>query len=398
MANTLPTSALICKDTLSVLKNTSAFMTTVNRDYDRDFTNGQYDPGSTVNIKQPPRYSVVPGRIAVPQDTVVPTIPLTVNQHHVPLYNTRLDATLAGRAYDKRIEAAAAALVTEIDRQGAEMAKFSAFNILNPTGTAPNTQALAAAAAADCGAVLTEQGASRMDRFFSLAPSPHANMLVGMSGMFNDQSLLSKQYRDGRIREAFGFGFMDSADISRHTNGAATATNINGANQTGSTLTVVAVAGGTLTKGTIIQLPGCFQVNPQTRQSTGRPMTVVVTADALVGATTINISPALLTSGNFQNVTNSPTTAAPYVIQGAASTSYSANIAYQRDFMTLAMVEMKTPPAGSGAKAYQETMDGITLKVTEYWDGNGDVNNIRLDVLFGYAATYPQLAVRYHVT
>ena len=54
-----------------------------------------------------------------------------------------------------------------------------------------------------------------------------------------------------------------------HTNGAATATNINGAGQTGSSITVNAVAGGTLAAGTVITLPGVYAVNPQSRVSTG---------------------------------------------------------------------------------------------------------------------------------
>ncbi|MFA5875264.1 MAG: P22 phage major capsid protein family protein [Candidatus Margulisiibacteriota bacterium] len=397
MANTLPPSALIAKDTVAILKNNPGFVSTVNRSYESEFQNNTYDPGQTINIKRPPRYTVAAGRVATPQDTVITTIPLTVNQFHVPMYNTRIEATLLNNSWDRRIEAAATALITEVDRQCAETAKFSAFNIINAAGAAPTTQALAVAAATDVYARLDEMGAPQMDRFFCLAPKPHGNLVAGMAGMFNDQSTLSAQFRSGKLREALGFGFMSSQNVSRHTNGAATATNINGANQVGSAITVVAVAGGTLTRGTIITLPGVNAVNPQTRVDTGSLANFIVTADVAAGATSIPISPAIVTSGQFQNVTASPTTGAAYVIQGAASTSYSANIAYQRDFMTLAMVPMATPKAGSGAVAYQHSEDGITVKVTEYWDGNGDVANIRLDALFGMVCPYPELGVRFAV-
>jgi hypothetical protein len=183
--------------------------------------------------------------------------------------------------------------------------------------------------------------------------------------------------------------------VDTHTNGAATATNINGAGQTGSSITVVAVAGGTLTRGTVITLPGVFAVNPQSRTSTGVLANFVVTADAAVGATTINISPAIVTSGPFQNVTASPTTGQPYVIVGAASTSYGTSVAFHRDAFTLAMVPM-FEPVGLGTKVTQMSDEGYTVKVTEFYDGINDNSIMRLDVLFGWAATYPELSVKYY--
>ena len=186
-------------------------------------------------------------------------------------------------------------------------------------------------------------------------------------------------------------------NVDTHTNGAATATNISGAGQTGSAITVVATAGGTLSKGTVITLPGVFAVNPQSRTSTGVPAQFVITADVLVGSTSLPISPAIVTSGAFQNVTASPTTAQPYVIVGAASTGYQTNVAFHKDAFTLAMVPMWAPPGGKGViDVAQETYKGYTIKVTEFYDGLNDNSIMRLDVLFGWAATYPELSVKYY--
>lgn len=398
MANTLPVTLKVAKDVLAIIKNNPGMIPTVNRDYEPVFQDtGSYDSGQTILIKKPPRYTVRAGRQAVPQDTVVNTVPLTLGQWGVDLWNTNLESTLSKNALDSRLEAAAAALVTEIDRQGLELARTSTFNVINPAGAAPNTQALAVAAATDVGARLSDMGAPTEERFFITNPRTNGYLVAGMSGMFNAVPAISGQFNTGKMKNALGFDFVMSQNVSTHTNGAATATNINGAGQTGSALTVVAVAGGTLTKGTKITLPGVFAVNPQTRQSTGVLANFVVTADALVGATTINISPAIVTSGAFQNVTASPTTAQPYVIQGAASTAYGANVAFHRDAFTLAMVNMKTPPPGTGATASQLSEDGVTIKVTQYWDGENDVLNLRLDALFGWAATYPELSSAFYV-
>jgi hypothetical protein len=228
-------------------------------------------------------------------------------------------------------------------------------------------------------------------------PAMNASLVQGFGGYFNSPSKITEQFNSGMLSDSFGFVTGMDQNVDTHTNGAATATNISGANQTGSSITVVAVAAGTLTKGTVITLPGVYAVNPQTRLSTGSLANFVVTADVAQGATSIPISPAIVTSGAFQNVTASPTTGQPYVIVGAASTSYKTNVAYHKDAFTLAMVPMWAPPGGKGViDVAQESHKGFTLKVTEFYDGVNDNSIMRIDVLFGWAATYPELSTKYY--
>jgi P22 coat protein - gene protein 5 len=389
MANTLPNSAIVAREALPILKNMLSFSQNVNRDYEDEFGSNMargYSPGQTINIKKPPRYSYRAGRVAVPQDTVISTVPLTVNQGGCDLYNTRLDRTLLLKSIEPQLMAGMASVANEIDRQGLELARFSTYNLVNPTGALPTTQALALQGVTDVNTRLDEMAAPR-DRRRSFIMNPKANgaMIQGFAGLFNNGAKISDQFNSGMMVDSLGIAYGMDQNVSVHANGAATATNINGANQTGSAITV-------------ITLPGVFAVNPQTRLSTGTLANFVVTADALVGATTINISPAIVTSGNFQNVTASPTTAQPYVIQGAASTSYATNIAYHKDAFTLAMVKMFEPGAGQGATSSTYSEDGFTVKVTEYWDGANDQGNMRIDVLFGWAATYPELSVKFYTT
>ena len=101
-----------------------------------------------------------------------------------------------------------------------------------------------------------------------------------------------------------------------------------------------------------------------------------------------------MTSGAFQNVTASPAANAAITIVGAASAAYDANIMYHKDAFTLAMVPMFEPLSGTGAKVTQMSDDGFTVKVTQFYDGVNDNNLMRLDVLFGWAATYPELACK----
>lgn len=401
MTNVLATCSIIAKTALPVLANMLSFSKNVNREWQDEFSGNMsrgYAPGSTINIKKPPRYTYRAGAVAVPQATVESTVPLTLSQGGVDLNFTSVEKTISLTRLEDKIAAAIAPICNEIDRQGLALAHFNTFNALNTTGALPATQIAAVQAITDLNRRLDEMGAPRdMRRALVVGPALNGALLNGFSGMFNNVASLDKQYKTGLMQNAFGIDPGMDQNVDTHTNGAATATNINGAGQTGSAITVVAIAGGTLTKGTVITLPGVFAVNPQSRTSTGVLAQFVVTADALAAATTINISPAIVTSGAFQNVSASPTTGSPYVIVGAASTSYQCNVAYHSDAFTLAMVPLWAPAGGKGViDVAQMTDEGFTIKVTKFYDGINDKEITRLDVLFGWAATYPELSCKYY--
>jgi hypothetical protein len=402
MSNVLATSSIVSKMALAIIKNSLGFSKNVNRDWEDEFTGNMargYAPGTTINIRKPPRYTYRAGRVAVPQATVESTVPLTLSQGGNDIAFTSLERTLSVTRLEDKVMAAVAPVVNEIDRQGLTLAHYATYNTLNATGALPNTAALAIGAMTGLGQRLDEMAAprDRGGRTVVANPAFNASLVQGFGGYFNNPSKISSQYNTGMLSDSFGFNSAMDQNVDVHTNGAATATNISGAGQTGSSITVAAVAAGTLTKGTVITLPGVFAVNPQSRVSTGQAANFVVTADVAQGATSIPISPAIVTSGAFQNVTASPTTAQPYVILGAASTSYSTNVAYHKDAFTLAMVPMFAPPSGKGnVSVSQQTEDGMTVKVTEYYDPINDTMGMRFDVLFGWAATYPELSVKYY--
>jgi hypothetical protein len=401
MSNTLVTCSIVAKEALPILENMLAFSKVVNRDWEDVYTENMsrgYAPGATINIKKPPRYQYRAGRVANPQATVETTVPITLSQGGCDLNFTSVERTLSLTRLEDKIQAAIAPVANEIDRQGLQLAHYSTFNTLGTPGTPPNTQALALAAITGVNQRLDEMAAPRdKRRAFIMNPALNAATVVGLAGMFNAQDKLSKQYGSGMMVDSLGTVFGMDQNVDVHTNGgqAVTGTNINGAGQTGSTITVVGLA-GTITRGTIITLPGVNAVNPQSRVSTGSAMQFVVTADVAAAATSIPISPAIVTSGPFQNVTASPTSGSPFTIFGTASGSYTTNVAFHKDAFTLAMVPMWAPPGGKGViDVAQETHNGFTIKVTEFYDGVNDNSIMRLDVLFGWAATYPELSVKY---
>ena len=399
MSNVLVTSSLVAKEALAILQNMLGFAKNVNREFQDEFAGNQgrgYSPGQTINIKRPPRYTYRAGRVSVPQATVETSIPLTLSQGGTDLNFTSFERTLSVQQFEQKMQAAVAAVVNEIDRQGLDLARRATYNAVGTVGTLPTTQAAALAIMTQGQQKLDEMSAPR-DRMRSVVVNPamNASIVQGLAGLFNSSSTIGKQYQSGMFVEGLGLSVAMDQNVTRHANGTAVqATNtVSGAGQTGATL-VVAALNGNLTVGSVFTLAGVNAVNPQSRADTGSLQQFVVTAAAAGGATTISISPAITPSGAFQNVTASPASGAAITILGVGSASYDANIMYHRDAFTLAMVPMFEPMSGTGAKVHQMSDDGFTVKVTQFYDGVNDNNLMRLDVLFGWAATYPELACK----
>lgn len=403
MSNVLATTSVVAKEALAILENMLGFSNMVNRDYEEEFTGNQargYSPGQTINIKKPPRYTYRDGRIAFPQATVQQTTPLTLAQGGCDLQFTAAERTLSLDKLSEKLQAAMATVVNEIDRRGLEMARLYSPNVIGTPGTPPNTQLLALQAITQLNQRMDEMGAPR-DKRRGLIMNPQLNgaMIVGLAGMFNPTSELSRQYKQGVMVDSLGLAYAMDQNVQAHTNGTqnVTAGTVAGANQSGSTINVTGASiTGTITRGSKITFANVFAVNPQSRQSTGTLAQFVVTADVAPAATSINISPALTPSGAFQNVTGSPTNLAGITIFGTASGSYSFNPAFHRDAFTLAMVPMWAPAGGKGVvDVSQMEYKGFRLKVTEFYDGIGDMSIMRLDVMYGWAANYPELSVGY---
>jgi len=400
MTNTAVTCSIVAKEALPILANMLGFASNVNRDFESEFTSNVsrgYMPGQTINIKRPPRYTYRAGRVAVPQATTETSIPLTLSQGGCDLNFTSLERTLSFNKLEDKVAAAMEPVANEIDRQGLQLARLSTFNTIGTPGTLPTTQALALAAVTGVNQRLDEMGAPRKDkrRAFIMNPALNGATVQGFAGMFNGQQTLTKQFESGVMVDSLGLAYAMDQNVDVHTNGtqAVTGTAV-AAGLSGSSIACAALT-GTITRGTKISFPGVFAVNPQSRQSTGTLAQFVVTADLLAGATALPISPALTPSGAFQNVSNA-TTAANFTIFGTASGAYNANVAYHKDAFTLAMVPLWAPPGGKGViDVAQETYKGFTIKVTEFYDGINDNSIMRLDVLFGWAACYPELACLY---
>ena len=80
------------------------------------------------------------------------------------------------------------------------------------------------------------------------------------------------------------------------------------------------------------------------------------------------------------------------VTSGTAGTSYIQNLMFHRNAFALVTCPLDLPD-GAAFKA-RETDNGLSVRVVKDYDISADEDIIRLDVLFGTDAIYPDLGCR----
>jgi hypothetical protein len=224
----------------------------------------------------------------------------------------------------------------------------------------------------------------------------NVDVITDTKGLFQDSQAIKQQYRDGFLGRTAGFQFYENTLLPKFTPGSETASGtitINGANQTGATITVTNGSSKTLNVGDIVTLPGVNRCHPETKADTGVAMTFVVTSALASSGTSLAISPAIVTSGATQNVTASPTNSSAITKQGTASTAYGISLGFHRDAFAFATADLQMPKGVDFAA--REVQDGISLRIVRMFDVVNDLFPCRIDVLYGYKTIRPQLACRF---
>jgi len=343
-----------------------------------------------LRIRLPNDYTVSTGPAITPQGTNEQNTSLTVaTQANVPVSFGTAEKTLSLDDFSERILAPAvnrlaayvAADLMNVASQSANITpNFSSGSLISP-----NAQTWLTA-----GSALDQNLSPRMDRKIILDPVTQARTVSSLAGLFNPQVKIAENYETGVItRDTLGFDWMYDQTTLVHTVGSFSSGTVNGASQTGTTLTVNAIT-GTLNQGDIITIAGVYAINRLTGNSQGQLRQFVVTANVASGATSIPIYPAITPApAAFNTVTASPANSAAISLVMAASTSYRQNIAYFPEAFTLATADLEMPTAGV-VQAARAQFDGISLRMIEAYDVMSDSLITRMDILYGYAAIRPE--------
>ena len=399
MANSILTINMITREALRLWKNSNAFIQNVTRQYDDQFAQTGAKIGATLRIRLPNDYVVRDGPAMSIQDTTEQSTTLTVAyQKGVDVsFNTK-ERTLSMDDYSERVLAPAinntAGAVAQTVMAGVEggVCNF----VSNTSGgaiIAPTQRTYLQG-----GARLDMYSTPRMERKVCNSEWTQAEVVSSLAGLFNPQAKISEQYMSGEMRgQAIGFDWLMDQTVLSHTSGNFTLTTINGADQTGLTITVAALdVGETLATGDIIEIEDTYMVNRITKQSTGKLCQFVVTDDVAAGGTSIPIYPAIVpgvggAAVQYQTVVQSPPNGSDVLMVTAASEVYRKNIAFAPEAVTIVTADLVMPTKGV-EEAAREVYDSVSLRMLTGYIIGTDQLATRLDVLFGYLWVRPEWA------
>lgn len=401
-ANALLTIDMVTLEALRVLHGSCAFIKNVNRDYDDKFAKDGAKIGDTLRVRKPPKYTVRSGRVMVGQASTETSIALAVtSQKGVDLDFTSAEYTLGIDQFSERfLRPSMTVLASNIDFDALSMT----LNVFQSVGT-PGTTPASYQVWGDANAILDDSLAPRDgDRTAILNPGAMARTVDGLKGLFQDGDALADQYRSGVMKRAIDLKWAIDQNVRNLTTGTRTTTTVSvtGTTATGATTIALDYAGSTpgstLTAGEVFTIASVFAVNDETKQALTylkqfvvRTTTTAVTSQWL----TLPIAPTIFgpTSAGQQNVDALPADNAVITFYGTTSaTVYPQNLIFHKDAFTFATADLKLPR--NQEIASRKVVDGISMRIWEGADITNDAWPVRSDVLYGYVATYPELACR----
>lgn len=396
----LLTPSIITKETLVILENNLVAANRVNRKFENQFVK----IGSQLTIRKPNRFTVASGAGLQIQNIAEPSVSLTIDtQNHVDFQFTSQDLTLTVEEFSERyLKPAAASLANQID--AAVLANTFGFsNAVGTPGTVP--------AAFSSSVQLTGRRHDDLS-----APQDNRTLVLNPAGYWAIANGLTPSFVMPTAKEALVKGYLATIgnyevymdqnvpSQSSAAHNSAVAFNITTAQGNGNTTTVWGgSAVDTIAIGEVFTIAGVFNVNPQSRQSTGVLKNFVVTATSQTNTSwVLTFTPSIVTSGPYQNVTGPVTGTGGHASTGAGITwvtgtssaqiAVANDIAFTRDAMGLVMVPMEIPQGVDFAA--RETYRNISMRVIRAYDINNDVFPTRIDILYGTDIFYDELGVR----
>ena len=412
MANNLLTISMITNEALMVLENELTFTSQVERNYDDQFAVTGAKIGATLNVRRPGRFVGTSGPALSVEDFNETSVPVTLStQFHVDTQFTSQELALSlDRFSDRVLKPAVAAIANKIDRDGLVMAKNATANIVGTAGTVPTSLLTYLTA----GAYLDSEGAPRDGRRACIVePFTGATIVDSLKGLFVPSNTIAKQYERGMMgKDSAGMMWkMDQNVVSQTFGSYATATLAcatttatgfltSGWASTSTIALTATTATAGLKQGDTITIANIFAANPQNRAAYGsnRLRSFVVQADVTVatsGTTSVIVSPAVITAGQFQNVVVNSTSATavvtPFNNTGVVSPQ---NIVMHKNAFVMACSDLELPDGVHFAGRAADKELGLSMRVVRQYTINNDSIPTRVDVLYGWAPLYPELACR----
>ena len=411
MAHSILTPTIITREALRILHAKLSFVGNVNRQYDDRFGQSGAKIGTSLNVRLPSMYTARVNATYSGNDHVERSVAMPcASQYGVDVSFTTADLTMSLDDYSKRvIEPAVSVLAAKIEGEALEIAKNAVANYTGTTSTQMTYKQFAQGSQ-----LLSENLAPPSDRITLLNPLSRVEFSDAVKGLFHDSNSVEKLYKEGMMGRTGGFDVYENTLLPAHQVSAGSTVAIGTPLITGTpgttttanawvAFTDVDTDGWTsaagISKGDIVTIAGVFDVHPETKVSTGRLKNFVIenatTTVVTAGTITLRLSPGIMNGvGNaFRNCSGSVTNNAPVSRVGVVGASYGQNLQYHKDAFIFATADLEDV-SRYGAWGARETMDGISMRIARQYAAGTDTVAGRIDVMWGFTAAYPHLAVR----
>lgn len=246
--------------------------------------------------------------------------------------------------------------------------------------------------------------------FGVLTPKAMTEIANAQITLFNAQEAISKLYKKGYIGEFAGVSFATSQALTTHVNGAqgtlaigaGSAVLTAGWAETG--IFTVTATTGAIKAGDTFTVAGVYQVNPLTKVATSNLQQFVAVEDAIVGATTVTVSPAPITAGAYQNISTTVASKTATLI-GAINSVNAESIVFHKSAIAAASPELVIPKGADQAEFIRSEETSLGLRYVRNYDylgaaGVGGVGTAapgfasRVDSIYGIKSVRPEWIVR----
>jgi hypothetical protein len=385
----------ITREALRILKNANGTLRKINRQYDGSFGATGAKNGGTLNIRLPNRYSVTTGRTISPvgggDTTETSTALVVATQKHVSMGFFSSELTLSLDDFSSRyLKPAMSVLASTISSDVCTAIQGAAVNYVGTPGTTPSSFLTYSQA----GERLDWQTAPRDgNRSVILSPTAMAATVDAQKGLFHSGPRIADQYETGVMEAMTGFDFIMDQSVQTLTAGARTTgylTNGSPALVSGTSTMAIDTGTGAMVVGDQFTVAGLFEVNPDTKQSTGILKVFTVAAANAGGTVNVTLSQPIYTSGPYQNISGAVTDGLAVTFIGTLSTAYPRNLAIHRDSTILATADLELPKGVDMAS--RASMDGLSLRFVRQYDAATDNFLARFDILYGVKVVRPEWA------
>lgn len=395
-------TTIISKIAAGMLADRFQFLKTIDKEDESSFNqvNG-YNPGDTINISKPPRFTMgtTADVTSTIQDVIEQKVPLALNNTRniaINLTSAEIATDLSLKSWANRIlKPAMSRLGQGIESECLALASAATYNSVGVGGsTVFDTDTMLQAREK-----LMTNLVPETEMYALLNSRATRSASNARKGLFNNQAELAKTYKSGTIGAADGFTYLENNLLPLQTNGNdivfTVNTTVSTQGATSLAVTGLTTTTGTVTAGEVFTIANVFQVHPITKVVTDVLQqfvsTTTVTADSSGNATLV-VSPAIYTTGSQQNVDSFPQSTAAIVPVGGVSTSYTQNLAYVPSAFRFVSVPLVLPDGTDMAS--QSTVNGITVRVIRDYIPLTDKMLMRFDVLYGFVAVRPEWSVR----